>query len=403
MVKRALIKRAPTKIMISLKFSEKTEALKKDFKFWLKNNPAPKIENRIELEQFVEISRKWQARLAADHWVAVHWPEEYGGRGLSIVEEAVIQECLAEARAPQLINLFGLTMVGPVLIEHGTKEQKKRFLQKILTAEEIWCQGFSEPEAGSDLAAVKTKADLIEEKNKKYWLISGQKVWTSFAQIADWCFLLAKTCPEAPRYKNLSYLLMPMNLKGIKTAPLMQISGDKEFNELFLEEVKVPAENIVGAIGEGWKIAISTLMYERVVLTFSRHLQSEQLLMEIAEILKNKKASSAEKQAYGRLVAKSMAVRALALSHLVSYNEKNSPGAEGSLDKLGWSEVYQEIAKFALSLLEEKSLYLSKDGSYKDGLLQHTYLYSRGRTIAAGTSEIQRGIIAERVLGLKDL
>lgn len=389
--------------MISLKFSEKTESLRKDFKSWLKSNPPPKVENRIELEQFVEVSRKWQGKLASGHWVAVHWPEEYGGRGLSIVEEAVIQESLTESGSPQLVNLFGLTMVGPVLIQYGTVEQKKRFLQKILNAEEIWCQGFSEPEAGSDLAAVKTKAELKETTSSKYWSISGQKVWTSFAQVADWCFILAKTSDDAPRYKNLSYLLMPMNLPGIDIRPLMQISGDSEFNELFLEEVKVPAENIVGAVGEGWKIAISTLMYERVILTFSRHLQSEQMLMEIAQLLKNKIASAEEKQAYGRLVAKSMAVRSLALSHLVSYNEKNPPGVEGSLDKLGWSEVYQEICKFALSLLSENGLYTSAAGSYKDGLLQHSYLYSRGRTIAAGTSEIQRGIIAERVLGLKDL
>ncbi len=387
--------------MISLKLNVRAEKLRQDFLSWLKSNPPPRIPGRIELSTFVEMSRAWQHTLAAERWVAVHWPEKYGGRGCSILEEAVVQECLAQVGAPQLINLFGLTMVGPVLIEHGTEAQRTRFLAKILSAEEIWCQGFSEPAAGSDLAAVKTKAERTEQG----WSITGQKVWTSFAQVADWCFILVRSNPEAPRYQGLTYFLFSMKSPGITVRPLAQISGDQEFNEIFLEKVPVLEENIVGKEGEGWKIAISTLMYERVVLTFARHLQSENALNEIRDLLRQRGAVEEEKSKFGRLIAKSMAVRALALSHLTSYGEPGSkearaPGPEGSLDKLGWSETYQEICKFALSLLRERALLTRGAEAYKDGLLQHDYLYSRGRTIAAGTSEIQRGIIAERILGL---
>lgn len=382
--------------MISLALSKATEAVREEFNTWLGSNKPPQLREKHELEEFVEVSRKWQARLAAERWVGVHWPEKYGGRGLSIVEEAVIQECLAAAGAPQLINLFGLTMVGPVLIQHGTEAQRERFLRKILSAEEIWCQGFSEPEAGSDLAAVRTRA----EKKDGNWVITGQKVWTSFAQVAAWCFLLVKSNLEASRYKSLSYLLMPMSSSGIEVRPLTQISGDREFNELFLTNVAVPEANIVGAEGEGWKIAISTLMYERVVLTFSRHLQSENALNVIREILESRSPSEAELETYGRLLAKSMAVRALAMSHLVTYDAQTAPGPEGSLDKLGWSETYQEICRFGMDLLGPDGVFTSGSKAFRSGLLQHDYLYSRGRTIAAGTSEIQRNIIAERVLGL---
>lgn len=381
--------------MLSLKLDSESESLKSDFRSWLKSNPAPVLPDTHELSEFVEVSRRWQAKLAAERWVGVHWPERYGGRGLTILHESLLQECLAEANSPQLVNLFGLTMVGPVLIKHGSDAQKERYLRKILAADEIWCQGFSEPEAGSDLASVKARAERTGGKGD--YKISGQKVWTSFAQYADWCFVLAISNPDAPRYQNLSYFLVPMKSAGITTRPLKQISGDSEFNEVFFDGVSVGADLLVGAEGEGWKIAISTLMYERVVLTFSRHLQSETLLNRIGELLKQagENASERELHEFGRLQAKSMAVRALALKHLYSYaTEDVHPGPEGSLDKLGWSESFQEITSFGLKLADK---YGSKS---VQELFLHQYLYSRGRTIAAGTSEIQRNIIADRVLGL---
>ncbi|MCB0345148.1 MAG: acyl-CoA dehydrogenase family protein [Bdellovibrionales bacterium] len=383
--------------MISLSLNPETESLRKELRSWLKDNPPPQLAEKVSLEEFINVSRVWQGKLASGNWVGVHWPEEFGGRGLSIVEEAVVQEVLAEAGSPQLINIFGLTMVGPVLIKHGSSDQKKRFLPKILTAEEVWCQGFSEPEAGSDLASLKSTAVLNDSGD---WIIEGQKVWTSFAQVAEWCFMLARTDSAAAKHKGLSYFLVPMKSEGITVRPLTQISGDKEFNEVFFDNVAVPPENMVGKPGDGWNIAISTLMYERVVLTFARHLQSESALQDIARLLEERSASEDLRARYGMLKAKSMALRALALSHLVQYKDGGHPGPEGSMDKLLWSEVFQEINEFGLELLGADSVYSDGECAWADGLFQHRYLYSRGRTIAAGTSEIQRGIIAQRVLGL---
>jgi alkylation response protein AidB-like acyl-CoA dehydrogenase len=275
-------------------------------------------------------------------------------------------------------------MVGPVLIEHGTAEQKKKFLAKILDATEIWCQGFSEPNAGSDLAAVSTKAVAVDGGFR----ITGQKVWTSFAHIADWCFLLARTGGE--RHKGLTYFLVEMKSKGISTKPLKQISGDEEFNELFLDEVFVPQENVVGEVGQGWKIAISTLMYERVVLTFARQLQSETALKELLA-----QKNNVDLGELAGAVVEACAVRALSYKHLLQYVAGARPGPEGSLDKLFWSESFQRLTKLSFKTLGSRGA-LSEE---TEGWI-HRYLYSRGRTIAAGTSEIQRNIIAERILKL---
>ncbi|NDC39674.1 MAG: acyl-CoA dehydrogenase [Proteobacteria bacterium] len=279
-------------------------------------------------------------------------------------------------------------MVGPVLIEHGTPEQKSRYLAKILSGEEIWCQGFSEPGAGSDLAAIKTRAETTADG----FSISGQKVWTSFAHVADHCFILCRTASESAKHKGLTYLLVDMRSPGITVRPLRQISGDSEFNEVFFDNVKVPASAVVGKPGDGWKIALSTLMYERVVLTFSRQLQSEAALRELLAAHAGGKSSG-----LARLISKACAVRSLAYSHLLGYAAGQSPGPEGSLDKLFWSESFQEIAEAALLASPHRGL---QDEHHPE---MHRYLYSRGRTIAAGTSEIQRSIIAERLLGLPRL
>lgn len=282
-------------------------------------------------------------------------------------------------------------MVGPVLIRHGSEEQKSKYLARILSADDIWCQGFSEPGAGSDLAAIKTKAVVTDDG----FLVSGQKVWTSFAHIAQYCFLLARTSDEEVKHKGLSYLLVDMKTPGIRVRPLKQISGDEEFNEVFFDEVFVPKANLVGQVGEGWKIAISTLMYERVVLTFARQLQSEVALRGLLKLCGP--ATAAElKRDLARELATSCAIRALAYEHLLAYANGKNPGPEGSLDKLLWSESFQSIAKLALRFAGQSAL---QEGSEA----MHRYLYSRGRTIAAGTSEIQRSIIAERLLGMPRL
>jgi alkylation response protein AidB-like acyl-CoA dehydrogenase len=386
--------------MIRLDVSERARALRAEFRSWLSTHRAPTTGGDPSLDTFMRVGRSWQRELAADSWVGVHWPKEFGGRSLSLVEEAVVQEELVRAGSPQLLGLFGLTMVGPVLIAHGTEEQKKRFLSKILSAEEIWCQGFSEPGAGSDLAAVKTRAVISPEG----FTLSGQKIWTSFAHVADWCFVLCRTSDEKEKHKGLSYLLVDMKSKGITTRPLTQISGDREFNEVFFDNVFVPKDRLVGAVGDGWRIAISTLMYERVVLTFARQLQSEVLLR---SLLKSgpQLSNAAARSEIAKETAKACAMRALSYEHLAEYAAGKKPGPEGSLDKLLWSESFQTLCKLAVRLNGPASaISENADGNEHPAALDlHRYLYSRGRTIAAGSSEIQRSIIAERLLGLPRL
>ena len=378
--------------MLQLSVSKQSDDFRAEFRAWLATNPPPASED-TSLEKFEKVGREWQRTLASAKWLGTHWPSEYGGRGLSLVEEAIVQEELVRVSAPQILGLFGLTMVGPVLIAHGSGEQKTRYLHKILSGEEIWCQGFSEPGAGSDLAAVKARALPVEGG----YTLSGQKIWTSFAHCADWCFVLCRTSDAAKKHEGLSYLLVPMNSPGITTRALKQISGDSEFNEVFFDNVFVPSENLVGKEGDGWKIAISTLMYERVVLTFSRQLQSE---VALRTMLHTSAAlmSSAERAELARCVVDACATRALAYKHLMVYAEGKTPGPEGSLDKLLWSESFQRLCALAVSSLGVEAALGEKNS--KVGATMHRYLYSRGRTIAAGTSEIQRSIIAERLLGL---
>jgi len=386
--------------MIRLDVSERARELRAEFRGWLTKHPAPSTGGDPSLDTFMRVGKSWQSELASGGWVGVHWPKEFGGRGLSLVEEAVVQEELVRAGSPQLLGLFGLTMVGPVLISHGTEEQKHRFLSNILSAKEIWCQGFSEPGAGSDLAAVSTRAQITDDG----FLVSGQKIWTSFAHVADWCFVLCRTSGEEQKHKGLSYLLVDMKSKGITTRPLTQISGDREFNEVFFDNVFVPKDRLVGAVGDGWRIAISTLMYERVVLTFARQLQSEVLLRSLLGE-RSKAASVTQRMEIARETAKACAVRALSYEHLADYAAGKKPGPEGSLDKLFWSESFQALCKLAVKLQGTAAATSENvDGdTYPAALDLHRYLYSRGRTIAAGTSEIQRSIIAERVLGLPRL
>ena len=378
--------------MLRLTFDTKTESLREEFRAFLRAHRPPHIPVHAPLTDFVDRSREWQRKLAAERFIGVHFPEEFGGRGLTLVQEAVLQEELAAAHSPQLVGLFGLTMVGPVILKHGSVEQKTKYLARILSGDDLWCQGFSEPEAGSDLAALTTNAVASNE----HWIVNGQKVWTSFAQFASYCFMLVRTDSAVAKHKGLSYLLAPMSAAGITIRPLAQITGESEFNELFLENVQVPLANIVGAPGSGWEIAISTLMYERVILTFARHLQSEVALKDFIEYVR-KEPSSERVRSVGRLVAKMDAVRALALSHLTEYADGATPGPEGSMDKLLWSEAFQDLTREAMGALQERGVRLDDPFGLA---FSHRYLYSRGRTIAAGTSEIQRSIIAERVLGL---
>jgi alkylation response protein AidB-like acyl-CoA dehydrogenase len=387
---------------MDLSYSPQEEHFRAQLRTWLQTNPPGPEPERMD--QWVAYGKAWQRRLYEAGWCGIAWPKEYGGRGATLIEQVIFQEEMARAKTPLLINLAGLTMGGPVLIAHGTDEQKQRYLKSILSADEIWCQGFSEPNAGSDLAALKTRAVLDGDD----FVVSGQKVWTSFARYADWCMLLVRTDPDAPKHKGITFLLADMHSPGVTVRPLKQISGDEDFNEVFFEDVRVPRRNVIGHINGGWEIAITTLMHERATLTFSRQLQSRVALTDMIAFARSWQragrtatADPVVRQQLAQAVIESDVIKYTAYRSLTKTLRGGVPGPEGSVEKLFWSEMYQRMLETALAI-EGPYAQLVK-GSARvpaEGMWPHLMLYSRGRTIAAGSSEIQRNIIAERVLGL---
>ncbi len=383
-------------------YSDDEQRFRRELRAWLERNPPG--EEPEDPTAWVPYAKAWQRRLAEAGWCGVAWPKEYGGKGATLIQQIIFQEELARARAPQFIGLAGLTMGGPVLIAHGTDEQKRRHLRPILTAEEIWCQGFSEPNAGSDLAAIKTKAVLDGDS----FVVTGQKVWTSWARYADVCMCLVRTDPDAPKHKGITFLLVDMHGPGVTVRPLTQMNGDADFNEVFFEDVRVPRKNIVGALNKGWEIAITCLMHERQTLTFSRQLQSKVALAEMLETARRHERGGAPatrdpivRQALSRAYVDSEAMRFLAYRNLTKVLRGGVPGPEGSIEKLFWSEMYQRQLDTANEILGPHGQLLRHSKHAVDaGRWPHLLLYSKGRTIAAGTSEVQRNIIAERVLGL---
>ena len=383
-------------------YSSDEERFRAELRAWLSAHP-PGAEPS-EPKAWVAFAKAWQRELAEAGWCGVAWPKAYGGRGATLIQQIIFQEELARARAPQFIGLAGLTMGGPVLIAHGTEEQKQRHLRPILAADEIWCQGFSEPNAGSDLAAIKTKAVLDGDS----FVVTGQKVWTSWARYADVCMCLVRTDTEAPKHKGITFLLVDMKSPGVTVRPLTQINGDADFNEVFFEDVRVPRKNVVGELNKGWDIAITCLMHERQTLTFSRQLQSKVALTEMLDTARRHRRNGAPatadplvRQALSRTYIESEAMRFLAYRNLTKVLRGGVPGPEGSIEKLFWSEMYQRQLDAACEMIGAHGLLLRGSAhAIDDGRWPHLLLYSKGRTIAAGTSEVQRNIIAERVLGL---
>jgi len=387
---------------VDFAYSADEERFRAELRTWLERHPCgPEPEDP---KAWVAYAKGWQHQLAEAGWCGVAWPKEYGGRGATLIQQIIFQEELARAKAPQFIGLAGLTMGGPVLIAHGTEEQKKKHLRPILSADEIWCQGFSEPNAGSDLAAIKTKAVLDGDT----FVVSGQKVWTSWARYADVCMCLVRTDPDAPKHKGITFLLIDMKSPGVTVRPLTQINGDADFNEVFFEEVRVPRKNVVGELNKGWDIAITCLMHERQTLTFSRQLQSKVALVEMLETARRHRrhgavasADPVVRQALARAYVDSEAMRFLAYRNLTKVLRGGVPGPEGSIEKLFWSEMYQRQLDVAAEMIGPHGQLLRGSKHALDGgRWPHLLLYSKGRTIAAGTSEVQRNIIAERVLGL---
>ena len=339
------------------------------------------------LDDEIAWGRTWQARLAADRWVGLTWPREVGGRGASPVQVAIFNMEYARAGAPQPVGRVGLNLAGPTLLAHGTPEQQARWLPGILDASEIWCQLFSEPDAGSDLASLQTRAVPVDGG----WLLSGQKVWTSYAQFARWGICLARTDPDAPKHKGISYLVVDMEAAGIEIRPLVQITAEAEFNEVFLDEVFVPSEHLVGGLHQGWAVANTTLAHERGT-TFPF---KEQVVHEV--YLDDLYRAALESGALDDvMVADDLADAFVALRVLRLHNWRTlsrlgrglEPGPESSYVKLAWSDMSQHLSAVALDVAPD------------DPRWQRQWLWSKAASIAGGTSEIQKTIIGERLLGL---
>jgi alkylation response protein AidB-like acyl-CoA dehydrogenase len=356
---------------------------------WIEaNHPGREPDSDAEVFEF---RRAWQRAVNERGWAGLSWPAEYGGAGATLVEQAIFFEEVARAGAPSMANELGLAMGGPTVIAHGTEEQKQRYLAPILSADEIWCQGFSEPESGSDLASLKTRA----VRNGGEWVVTGQKVWTTYAHEAKWCMLVARTDPDAPKHRGLTYFLLDMEQDGVEVRPLVQITGEAEFNELFIEEARIPDENIVGGEGNGWPVAITTLMHERAGLAFALQVRVQVALRELRDDIREagKANDPLVRQRFAQLHAEAQVLRLNAYRGLTATMKRGAPGPEGSLGKWHWAEVNQDLTELAMDVAGSRAL-------VGDGSWPYRFLRARANSIEGGTTEILKNIVAERVLGL---
>ncbi|KGD89425.1 acyl-CoA dehydrogenase [Achromobacter sp. RTa] len=351
----------------------------------------------------LDFRRAWEDTLCANGWSGLGWPREYGGRALPLSRQAVFHEEHARCGAPLGVNLIGHGILAPTLLHFGSEAQKRRFLPGILSNREVWCQGYSEPGAGSDLASVRTRAEPAQGG----YLLNGHKIWTSFADRAQRCFVLARTDPQAARHKGLSFLLVDMRSPGVRVEPIRQLTGEAEFCEVFFENVRVPAEDLLGEENQGWRIAMAAASFERGTYFIPRLVRFAQELRQVREL-------ALRADAYGRVPASSASVRhrwarLAADSHVLALKSQRAlagamrgdpPGPEGSSTKIHWSEAHQRLLELSLQLLGDEASLADAAGDAGAAGLVHAYLWSRAETILAGTSEIQRNIVAEQMLGL---
>jgi alkylation response protein AidB-like acyl-CoA dehydrogenase len=380
---------------LDLTLSPAEEGFRDELRGWLEaNHPG---EEPTGDEAAFEFRRGWQRKLNDAGWAGISWPQEYGGRGASLIEQAIFNEEMVRARTPQMANVLALAMGGPTVIAHGTEEQRRRYLPPILSAAEIWCQGFSEPDSGSDLASLKTRA----VRDGDEWVVTGQKVWTTFAHHAKWCMLVARTDPDAPKHQGLTYFLMDMDQEAVQVRPLRQITGEAEFNELFIEGARIPQENIVGGEGNGWAVAITTLMHERATLAFGLQVGVQIALRELIEDARHTRASNGHvasedavtRQRLAQLLIESEVLRLNAYRGLSTTMRTGVPGPEGSLGKWHWSEVNQSLTELATEIAGPRAMIAADHWTYR-------FLRARANSIEGGTTEILKNIVAERVLGL---
>jgi alkylation response protein AidB-like acyl-CoA dehydrogenase len=387
---------------MQLAFSAEDEAFRQEAREWLtdqltgefavvRGRGGPGDEHALFDERLA-----WERALGSAGWTCVAWPEEYGGRGLSLTQQVIFYEEYARAHGPGRVGLVGEGLLGPTIIHFGNEEQKRRFLPPIARGDELWCQGYSEPDAGSDLANVTTRAELDGDE----WVIHGQKVWTSLAHWADWCFVLCRTDRDAPKHKGISYLLVPMHQAGVEIRPIQQITGTSEFNEVFFDGARTAVVNVVGEVNDGWKVAMGTLAFERGALTLGQQLNFENELAMIREIA-TKAGRGDDPIVRQRLADATIRLR------IMRYNALRSltPLARGEMTpltavhKLYWATVHQQLGELAMEVLGPDAE-IADARPYELGSLQAMFLYSRADTIYGGSNEIQRNIIGERALGL---
>src|SRR5687767_7852275 len=379
---------------MDLTFSVKETEFRDELRGWLAENPPPPEPTEGGEDANYAWRRDWQRTLYDAGWAAPGWPAEYGGRGASLTESAIYFDEIGRARVPLPANVLGLLLGGPTLMVWGTDEQKDRFLAPILSAEEIWCQGFSEPDAGSDLAALKTRA----VKDGDEWVVTGQKVWTSGAQHSKWCMLVARTDGEAAKHKGLTYFLMDMEQEAVQIRPLRQITGQAEFNELFLEEARIPDENVIGGVGNGWMVAITTLMNERSGLAFGAMAQVRRGLNDLIELARENGLDEdpVTRQRLAQLHMEVEALRINAYRGLTAIMKTGQPGPEGSLGKWAWSDINQSLTEASMEIRGPEAPVIDEAWTYR-------FLRARAKSIEGGTTEILKNIVSERVLGLPKL
>ena len=394
---------------MDLSYSPEEELFRERVRKFLRANLPPGwgqsgVGARPEGMSQLEFLRDWQRRLYANGFLGMAWPKEYGGQGASQIEMAIYNEESARVRAPGPLNVIGLSMVGPTIMSHGAKDQKERFLPKILSAEEIWCQGYSEPNAGSDVASLSTRAELKGDE----FIVNGQKVWTTLAHISQWCMLIARTDPDAPKHRGISCLLVDMKTPGVTVKPLRQMTGESEFNEMFFDDVRVPRTNLLGPMNEGWRVATTTLMNERGTSALASVMRYRIVFDEIVDLarktIRNGRPATADpvlRQQLAQFHIDLEMMRFTAYRTFSKILKGGDPGPVGSISKLAWSELNQRMMEFVIALEGPASqLMRGSPHAVQGGRWQHHFMRSRANTIEAGTSEIQRNIIAERVLGL---
>ncbi|MDQ0315794.1 acyl-CoA dehydrogenase family protein [Amorphus orientalis] len=385
---------------MDVSFTAEQEAFRRDLRAWIaKTLPAdwagPRFTGPADEDENARFQTWWERTLYDAGYQGIHWPTAYGGQGLGIVEQLIAAEEFGRASAPEGINTIGKELVGPIVLAVGSEEQKRELIPRLLRLDDIWCQGFSEPEAGSDLAGLRTRA--VREGD--HWVVNGQKLWTSFARHANKCILLARTDPDAPKHKGLTLFVLDMRTPGITVRPVRQMTDRREFNEVFLDNVRIPAGMHLGGINEGWHAAVGVLGFERATARLYRQARFQAEFSELLRLLAARPEKAGDgwfRQTVGTLAAELRMLRLLNLKTASRIATGKGIGSEASIVKLFWSELHQRITTFALEVLGEDFA----AGTPGVARFRYLYLQARAETLYAGTSEIQRSIIAERMLGL---